>query len=551
MNFASRYTIVYNGELYNYIELRNNLKQKGIQFSTDSDTEVIIASYATYGKDCIKSFDGAFAFAIWDDQEQLLLAARDRFGEKPFFYSFSEDDLVFSSELKSLWKMGVKKEVNEKLLYNFLTIGYTSNPYLPGETFFEEIYKLPAACSLIYSLPKQQLSIEKYWIPFIELDNQITEQKAIEKFDYLFTASIQKRLRSDVAVGTSLSGGLDSSTIVAYCDKQESSQYTHRCFTAAFKGFEKDESYYATIVSKKFDLNHTIVETEPQDIVALMQQVMQYQEEPIDSASALIQFKVYEAAKRNGVTVLLDGQGADEVLGGYHKYYKWYWQQLFRQNRSLYAKEKKAAKSIGINQNFGVKEKLASLLPHLAFALQQGKKKMNAANLHGLNDDFAKHNKNHFYYSLPAESNLNSALFYNTFSYGLEELLRLADRNSMANSVEVRLPFLSHELVEFLFTLPPHLKINNGWTKWLLRKTAEPLLPKEIVWRKDKIGFEPPQKLWMENKNVQEAILSGKKLLVDKGILNTSVLTKKIQPHDAHAADNRDWKYWSASFLYA
>jgi asparagine synthase (glutamine-hydrolysing) len=151
---------------------------------------------------------------------------------------------------------------------------------------------------------------------------------------------------------------------------------------------------------------------------------------------------------------------------------------------------------------------------------------------------------------LPAESDLNSALFYNTFSYGLEELLRLADRNSMASSVEVRLPFLSHELIEFLFTLPPGFKIKDGWTKWLLRKIAKPILPKEIVWRKDKIGFEPPQKLWMENTNVQEAIISGKKLLVDKGILNPSFLSSKIQPHDAHAADNRDWKYWSASFLY-
>ena len=342
MSFADRYTIVYNGELYNYIELRNNLKQKGIQFSTESDTEVIIASYATYGKECIKSFDGAFAFAIWDEQEHVLFAARDRFGEKPFFYSFSEDKLIFSSEVKALWKLGVKKEVNEKLLYNFLTIGYTSNPYLPAETFFEGISKLPAACSLIYSMSNNQLSIEKYWQVFIEMDNQITEQQAIEKFDSLFTASIKKRLRSDVAIGTSLSGGLDSSTIVAYCEKMVSNQYTHQCFTAAFKGFEKDESCYATIVAKQFNLKHTIVETGPQEIVALMERVMQHQDEPLESASALIQFKIYEAAKKNGVTVLLDGQGADEVLGGYHKYFKWYWQQLFRQNRSLYAQEKKS-----------------------------------------------------------------------------------------------------------------------------------------------------------------------------------------------------------------
>jgi asparagine synthase (glutamine-hydrolysing) len=151
---------------------------------------------------------------------------------------------------------------------------------------------------------------------------------------------------------------------------------------------------------------------------------------------------------------------------------------------------------------------------------------------------------------MPAHFDLNGALHYNTFTNGLEELLRLADRNSMAHSTEVRLPYLSHELVAFLFTLPPHYKIHDGWTKWLLRKSAEPLLPLEITWRKDKIGFEPPQKAWMQHHDTEAAIQEGKQALVHQGVLDKRALHKKLQPHEAHAAEGMDWKYWTAALLF-
>jgi len=551
MVYADRYTIVYNGELYNYIELRAALLQRGFSFVSQSDTEVVVASYAAYGKECLKDFEGAFAFAIWDSQEQTLFAARDRFGEKPFFYAFDGEELAFASEMKALWEAGIKKEVNARMMYNFLTIGYTSNPYEPAETFYEGVYKLPAASHLTYRLKTKQANVEKYWQVVIHLNEKISETEAIEKFTYLFNDSIKKRLRSDVGIGTSLSGGLDSSTIVAFCDVNSNSQYTHQCFTAAFAGFEKDELLYARLVANKFGLAHTIVQPNGNDIVQLMSQVMRHQEEPILSASALVQYKVYEAAKQNGVTVLLDGQGADEILAGYHKYYKWYWRELYRRKELAASTEISRAKAIGIQESFGLKNKTAALFPQLAAALQQSKKKKEAFRSTDLSRDFAFSNKEHLYYSLPVSAELNSALYFNTFNYGLEELLRLADRNSMAHSVEVRLPFLSHELVAFLFTLPPHFKINGGWTKWLLRKTVEPVLPKEIVWRRDKTGFEPPQMAWMQNKDVLAAMGWGKEILVREGVLNKAALTKKIQPHDAHAAENKDWKYWAASFLYA
>lgn len=548
--YAGRYSIVYNGELYNYIELRNILENKGFHFSSASDTEVVVASYAAYGTECLKDFDGAFAFAIWDNREEVLFAARDRFGEKPFFYATTGSELVFASEIKALWAAGVPKEVNQRMLYNFLTIGYTANPYNKEETFFDRVHKLPAASSLTYSARKQELIIEKYWQAYIDTTRQITEGTAIELFQELLTDSIKKRLRSNVPVGTSLSGGLDSSAIVAICNKQRASNYTHKCFTAGFAGFVKDETATAAQVAKNLHVTHTVVRTGVEEIVSLMEKVMRHQEEPFVSASALAQFKVYEAAKQNGVTVVLDGQGADEVLGGYHKYFSWYWSELYRHRKLATSHEMDAAKALGITIPFGKKNKVAALFPQLAFALQQSRKKKTAARSFFLDPDFAFNNKDQCYYSLPARASLNDALYFNTFDYGLEELLRIADRNSMAHGLEVRLPFLSHKLVEALFTFPPHFKIQGGWSKWLLRKTVEPLLPADIVWQKGKTGFEPPQQTWMQDTNVAAAIQAGKQILTDKGILNKRALSKKIQPHEAYAAINQDWKYWSASFLY-
>lgn len=549
MHYLNRYSIVHNGELYNYIELKQQLQQKGYFFKSDSDTEVIVAAYDAYKENCLQKFDGMFAFAIWDEKEKKLFAARDRFGEKPFFFFNDEEQFLFASETKSFWNLGVEKKVNNALLYNFLTIGYTSNPSDPKETFFENIYKLPAASFLMYALEKNEVQIEKYWQIYPEEKN-ISEQEAIEKFQYLFNESIRKRLRSDVNIGTSLSGGLDSSSIVAFCHKQSSDRYTHKCFTASFKGFDRDELQYAEKVAKQFGLEHFIVEIKENEIADLMSEVMLHQEEPIGSASVLAQYKVFQTAKQNGVTVLLDGQGADEILAGYTKYYKWFWQELYRNKELKKKKELNAARELGIHESFGLKNKIAAMYPEFAAGILQTQKSKKAFSHPDLDRDFAFSNKQNSYYATPTQFDLNGALFFDMFINGLEELLRFADRNSMAHAVEVRLPFLSHKLVEFLFSLPAEFKIHNGWTKWLLRKSVEDKLPEEIVWRKDKIGFEPPQKKWMENKHVQESIENGKRKLTQHHVLKTAALTKKTKPHDSYAAHGWDWKYWSASFLF-
>ncbi|HEU4903205.1 MAG TPA: asparagine synthase (glutamine-hydrolyzing) [Flavisolibacter sp.] len=548
--YADRYHIVYNGELYNYLELRKELAQKGCPFHTQSDTEVLLAAYATYGKDCLAHFDGAFAFAIWDEKEQTLFAARDRFGEKPFFFFHDAERFVFASEMKALWQMNVNKEVNHRLLYNFLTIGYTSNPTDPFETFYNNLHKLPAAHSLTYSLQQNELTTERYWQTYVDVNNTISEAEAIHHFENLFQRSIHQRMRSDVPVGTSLSGGLDSSAIVAFCAGEKTAHYSHNCFTASFSGFEKDETPQAATVAKQFGLHHYTTSIEEREVASLMQKVTQQQEEPFSSASVLAQYKVFELARQHGVPVLLDGQGADEILAGYHKYYKWWWQELYRQKKLGRSGERKAAQALGVNESFGWKNKIAALVPEFSASILQSQKAKKASQHPDLNRDFAFGNKRNLYYSTPTTFDLNGALYYNTFVNGLEELLRLADRNSMAHSVEVRLPFLQHQLVEFLFTLPPQFKIHQGWTKWLLRKSVADQLPKEIVWRKEKVGYEPPQKQWMQNKDVQEAIVEARRVLVQEGILASSVLQKDIIAKEAHAEESYDWRYWSAAALF-
>ncbi len=547
-----RYTIIHNGEIYNYIELREDLQKKGYSFNSKTDTEVIAAAYHCWEDDCVDHFDGMFAFAIWDEEEQVLFAARDRFGEKPFFYYFNNGQFLFASEMKALWAAGIDRTPNLKMLFNFITIGYTGNPEKPEETFFENIFKLPPACRLNFYPQLNELRIDKYWeVDSEEVNEKIKDNEAIEKFNHIFQIAVKRRLRSDVAIGTSLSGGLDSSSIIATIHPLT----THlpiaigtplTSFTANFPGFEKDESLFAKQIANQFNLQHFTTEIKENDLINDFKKVCFHQEEPFGSASVLAQYKVYELAKQHNVKVLLDGQGADETLAGYHKYYKWYWRELFRKMKLLRSNELKAARENAVQEKFGINNAIAAWIPDFASIVLEKQYLLHALRQEDLTKEFVRLQSKEAYYTTPSYYNLNGALHFNTFTNGLEELLRYADRNSMAHGREIRLPFLSHELVEFLFTLPSNYKIRNGWTKWLLRESMKEKLPNEIVWRKDKVGFEPPQKKWMENKAMQQMIMDAKTKLVSEKILKPEVLNKKIQPHDAHAADSFDWRYLTA-----
>src|ERR1044072_4290261 len=283
MHYAGRYTIVYNGEIYNYIELKHTLQQKGYQFQNRSDTEVIMAAYDCYHNECLQYFDGMFAFAIWDEQEQQLFAARDRFGEKPFYYYIDGEQFAFASEMKALWAIGIEKQFNEKMFFNYFTLGYTQNPANGEETFFNSISKLPARSFILYHFPKRHITRSLYWNIDVDfVDETITAQQATSQFNHLFHQSVQRRLRSDVAIGTSLSGGLDSSCVLASIQTMAPRRY--KTFSAIFPGFKKDESAWIKKVTGHFAAENYTVQPNADQVIRDFEKICYHQEEPFQSA---------------------------------------------------------------------------------------------------------------------------------------------------------------------------------------------------------------------------------------------------------------------------
>ena len=540
MHYLDRYSIVYNGEIYNHPELREILGRKGYLFRTRSDTEVILAAFDCFREECLGYFDGMFAFAIWDETKQSLFAARDRFGEKPFYYSLDEDQLNFASEKKALWAGGLSKKINQPLLLNYLVLGHTQTAADTTITFHEDIYSLPPAHYLLFDLPGFHFQLTSYWDCDKEKQNPLPEPDAMERLKELFFISVKRRLRSDVPLGTSLSGGLDSSSIAAVISGEGERPPT---FSAVFPGFEKDESAYIRILTQRFNLGNYPVSPNAEDLIQDFESLCYHQEEPFSSASIYAQFKIFEQARKQDVKVLLDGQGADEIFAGYAKYIPWYLQELLRKQPWKLFSEKKALKRNNLSFNWGWKNYLAAWFPaQTAYQLEKRESRKIVRDPY-ITDDYKQLYFDRQSIFKPLVFKLNDLLYFNTCGPGLEELLRYADRNSMSQGRELRLPFLYHELVEFIFSLPSTFKIRDGWTKWLLRKTMSEHLPPEITWRRDKIGFEPPQKNWMENQGFRDLLQEARKTLVEKNILIPRVLSKKIQPQDAYAADNYDWRH--------
>lgn len=551
MHYMQQYSIVYNGEIYNYIELKRELKKAGYHFNNQSDTEVILAAYDCYKEKCLQYFDGMFSFAIWDEKEQCLFAARDRFGEKPFYYYSEKNTFAFASEMKALWAAGIDKTVENKMILNFITLGYVQNPSNKSQTFYRNIFSLPPAHFLKYSPEQDSFKIEHYWDIDKQAQLKISEENAIKTFDSFLYTSINRRLRSDVPVGASLSGGLDSSSIVYYIKKQLSSNATNlKTFSAIFPGFEKNEEKYIRQISDQFNVANFSTTPTAEGLISDFEKLCYHQEEPFPSSSIYAQYKVFELAKKQGVKVLLDGQGADEILAGYHKYVHWYLQEMVSRNKfSGATKERHQLVKNHVDFNWNIKNVMAAFLPsHASIALE--KKEYNKI-IHNneVTKNLMSYLKGREWEGIhkPVVTKLNDILYFNTMQNGLEELLRYSDRNAMAHGREVRLPFLNDEMVKFLFSLPSIYKIKNGFTKSLLRKLMEHKLPDNIVWRTDKIGYEPPQKKWMENAVVKDFIYEAKAKLVKEDILKPHVLARKSKASHAHDADNVDWRYLSVA----
>ncbi len=536
MKKFDRYVIILNGEIYNYLELREQLKKKGYVFETQSDTEVLITLYAEYHERCPEHLDGMFAFCIYDQLEKILFCARDRFGEKPFYYHYHGRQFSFASEAKALLASGIPFKENLKMVFYFMTYQVSENPFDKKETFFQDIFSLPPGHYL--KLDREgKLTIAPYWdlAAVRPLENPDPEEAATTIRDMLVT-SVKRRLRSDVPVGSSLSGGIDSSVVV-YCIHQmlkEENGGAQSTFTARFDDPSKDEGVYKSMVTEQLDLLGHETWVTMDNFLEDFASILWHQEEPMGGPSPIAQWAVMKLAAANGTTVLLDGQGADEIFAGYMHYFQPFLREKYLEDRNSFKKEKEAYESVhqtafqdGIS--FHTEARYPGLLRKSGSVLRKWRTPSYQQDLH---PDFLQSFKDQ---APPFRTfnDLNQTLLYATKVYGLGKLLKLADRNAMAFAREVRLPFLYHPLVEYVFSLPSVFKLSGGWTKWILRKSFDGLLPDPVIWRKDKIGFEPPMEKWMSNPLAQSGVKEAVDFLVSNHFLKN--------PHPG-----KQWFYWNA-----
>ncbi|MFW9856157.1 MAG: asparagine synthase (glutamine-hydrolyzing) [Candidatus Thorarchaeota archaeon] len=503
-----RFTIVYNGEIYNYIELREELQSMGLEFTTETDTEVLLSAFSILGFQVFSKLNGQFTFLIWDNKEKTMIIARDRFGIKPLYYSQIDGDFVFSSEMRPIISLMQNKDLqpNPKVIYDYLMF---SNIDHTNETFFNGIFRVPAGhyCTLSGGKP----IFNRYW----DLKRDISELQSSKEFkqknlkDHIFqvkryfTRAVELRLRSDVRVGSCLSGGIDSSSVVSIVNEiiQEKERQNFETFSLIYGDwFKLDEKRFIDIVNTKTGFQPNFITPTFEKLNNQFKDFLLYQEEPIEGFSPFGQFCVMELARNNGTTVLLDGQGADEILAGYEFYKGYFLVSLLRRFKFLkLVKEMvKARKNKSIMKIF-----LSHFIPSfLLRKIQQRDQKF----LGFLNKEFSS---NFPISESPAfqkrtrmrRGNFN-VLLIDYLEESFQHLLRYEDRNSMRFSIESRVPFLDHHLVTYILALPPDFLIKDGISKWVFREAMRTITPETILQRRDKIGFASPDKQWLMEDNL-------------------------------------------------
>ncbi len=481
----NRFSITFNGEIYNYLELRSDLELKGHQFSSETDTEVLLAMFDEHGKDCLNFLDGMFAFAIWDEKNKELFCARDICGEKPFFYALDGNRLVFASEMKAILEVCPKLALSNKKLQNYLDDGQINSH---DDTFFEGISVLSPAHYLEIDL-NGKLKQKKYWEVNIDQSlSKLSEEEQVEQFKSLFLESIERRMRMDVDYGTSLSGGLDSSAIASVISGNFKKEL--KTFSARFEGFELDEGDWIQKVIDKHGVKNETVYPDFQELLNKLKTLSYHSEYPLAGSSMFAQWKVMELVHDNDIKVLIDGQGADEYLCGYNdlRYFA-IWDLAYQFKWKRFFEEKKKFEELSPNQL-----KLGWGFVFYPLLKLIGKPPKEFAFGSSLKERLKFALENH-----------------------LGNLLLSADRNSMAHSVEIRLPFISKELINFVFSLPNDALYFHGTTKRILRQSMKEIVPEAILERKDKIGFAPPQGSWMESEKGKEVLLAARNNLKKQG----------------------------------
>jgi len=499
----NKYTITYNGEIYNYLELKDQLVNLGYTFTSKTDTEVILAAYDYWGHDCTNHFNGMWAFAIYDKPAQIVFCSRDRFGVKPFYYFKTTQYFTFGSEIKQFTVLNNwSATLNTAKAIDFLifsTFDHTS------ETLFKNVYQLRGGQSLIFDLNNKGFEI-KQWYNLneqVKLKNIDFEQAKTELKD-LFENAVKLRLRSDVKVGSCLSGGIDSSAIVCIMNNllnKEDKKGIQEVVSSCFKEKKYDEQEFIDEVVTNTGVKANKIYPNFENLFNQLQHIIWHQDEPFGSTSIFAQWNVFEEAKNKGLKVMLDGQGADESLAGYP-----YFQDVYNVSLLRNLKLKKLAselKSSAIlqngkrNNNEFIKLALKSYIPHDLTA--------------NLRRRSSSHELKYVKKSFKRELNLyepNVTIGIKSHSLDLINishlpmLLHYEDRDSMAHSIESRVPFLDYRLMEFILSLPDEFKIKDGISKFIFREAMTGILPDKIKNRYDKMGFVTPEQLWIiKNKN--------------------------------------------------
>lgn len=489
-------TITYNGEIYNYRELQSELMALGVSFTTESDTEVLLAAYRQWGDACLQKLNGMFAFAIHDSVRKVIFCARDRFGEKPFLFVEKDGFVAFASEYKALLTLqGVEAEIDDERLMRFF-VDATSSLDQERESVFRDIQQLRGGEKMLIDLRTLSCHAEAYWqAPPVGPPRTISPEDAARHFRELLEDSIKLRMRSDVPLGSCLSGGLDSSAITCIARTQAGDSTPYHVFTGRFPGTAADEGAWAQMVVDATGADQHETFPTGDSLIADLDAFIWMNELPVDSASQYAQWCVFKLAHENGVTVLLDGQGSDEILGGYEQYFANY--IISRNQAGTLDDSEKAAIETRYPMALSMhRSRWKTAIPFvvrntLAHLLNRG-----SSVLFGMNGQWASRVAAK---GEPADAQLPlmEALRKDACNGFLATLLRYGDRNSMAHSREVRLPFCDHRILEFITTLPVEYLMGDAETKRLLRHAMQDVVPEGVRTRWLKQGFQPPISHWL------------------------------------------------------
>lgn len=482
MAYTGRYHLVYNGEIYNFLEIRRDLEAAGMTFRSSSDSEVLLAAFVHWGPDCVRRMNGIWAFAIWDSQEKRLFLSRDRMGEKPLYYFHSGDRLVFASEQKAL--LPFLPQVRPSA--NFADLAANSYTYEASEeSVFAGVKRFPAAHFGWFAAGR--LTKTRYWSP---LENSteapVRYEDQVELLRDLLLDSTRLRMRADVPIGTGLSGGVDSSAVAGAIAAAAKGPGTERlpanwqnAFVAAFPGTVMDETVHAERVANHLGINVTTLPIEPGRHIGDLEH-WAYLFEDIHEVNPIPHILLYRAMRERGVVVSLDGHGGDELFCGYES-------SILHALPDAFPGMHDVRMVLDTYRNCHPRNKQfrGLTLPKIAAYLLKSKVRRAIRTRRQIADPES------------LEGSLNSHLFELSFGTVLPTLLRNYDRYSMINGVEIRIPLLDHRVVDFAFSIPWSSKVRNGFTKAILRDAAAPWLPPDIIRRRDKIGFAPPIRDWM------------------------------------------------------